>query len=423
MRSSIFEIPEKHLLERIVRVDRLAERLDVQAPEMSGWLHKEIKLRPQHLEKHHLTEIMIGAAGGILKLRVAAEGTGPGFDVLVSKDAPRVRLARVDQGDGPVDPPFEVQEADAKKLLAAYEMVASATTALLQHRKGLAEATLDGERLRTHPKPSLLVERLIATMAPFVQEIAARSHSPGELVLRRLLSGDRREEIFLSKQELKLKLEPLLESNRALFGPLGIDGARPAAPAASLASKPATQATAAAPPPASRTSRTSAGASRPRSRRRPRSRPRSPRPRRPRPRSPRPSEARGSEAGAPEGRGAEARGATGRRLRGGLRDARDPTAATARGLVTAGRVGAPADGLVAPPHAAARDALAHARNLVGAVRPTAGRGVPPRDAPPPVRTVDHARCAGANRASARAAAGGRSAPANPGAPEKRPPAR
>ena len=53
--------------------------------------------------------------------------------------------------------------------------------------------------MRTHAKPTLLVERLIATMAPVVQEIAARSQSPGELVLRRLLSGDRREEIFLSK--------------------------------------------------------------------------------------------------------------------------------------------------------------------------------------------------------------------------------
>ena len=205
MRSSIFEIPEKHLLERIVRVDRLAERLDVQAPEMSGWLHKEIKLRPQHLEKYHLTEeSVIGAAGGILKLRVAAEGTGPGLRrARLQGRAAGAPCACWNQGDGPVDPPFEVQEADAKKLLAAYEMVASATTALLQHRKGLAEATLDGERLRTHPKPSLLVERLIATMAPFVQGIAARSHSPGELVLRRLLSGDRREEIFLSKQELE----------------------------------------------------------------------------------------------------------------------------------------------------------------------------------------------------------------------------
>jgi hypothetical protein len=71
-------------------------------------------------------------------------------------------------------------------------------------------------------------------MAPVVQEIAWRSHSPGELVLRRLLSGDRREEIFLPKSELKQKIEALQESNRALFDPL-FASAAPTAPAAAPA--------------------------------------------------------------------------------------------------------------------------------------------------------------------------------------------
>src|SRR6476619_2842654 len=50
------EIPNSNLFERVVRVDRVMERLDVQAPEIGGWLHKEVKRRPQHLEKHHVTE-------------------------------------------------------------------------------------------------------------------------------------------------------------------------------------------------------------------------------------------------------------------------------------------------------------------------------------------------------------------------------
>jgi hypothetical protein len=60
-------------------------------------------------------------------------------------------------------------------------------------------------------------------MAPVVQEIAARSQSPGELVLRRLLADDRREEVFLSKSELRRKLEPLPEGERALFDTLLVD--------------------------------------------------------------------------------------------------------------------------------------------------------------------------------------------------------
>ena len=214
------EIPAGNLFERVVRVDRLLERLDIQAPEVGGWLSKGVKQRTQHLEKHHIAELSLGAAGGTVKLRLAADGTGPGFDVIFAREAPRVRLVRVEQQEGAAEQPFDVEEDDAKKLLVLYAKLAAGVGELSHHRRRLVEAWIDGEVMRTHAKPTLLVERLIATMAPVVQEISARSQSPGELVLRRLLSGDRREEIFLSKVELKNKVEPLQDANRALFDPL-----------------------------------------------------------------------------------------------------------------------------------------------------------------------------------------------------------
>src|SRR5436190_3632400 len=213
------EIPANHLFERVVRVDRLMERLDVHAPEIGGWLHKEVKHRLQHLDKHHVTELSVSRTGGAIKLRTGADGSGVGFDGSFSRQPPRARLARVDQ-DGTVDQPFDVDETDAKPLLVFYDKLAAAAAELNAHRRKLVDAKLDGEPLRAHPKPTLLVERLIAAMAPVVQEIAARSQTPGELVLRRLIGDDRREEIFLSKADLKQKLEPLGDANRALFDPL-----------------------------------------------------------------------------------------------------------------------------------------------------------------------------------------------------------
>jgi hypothetical protein len=167
-------------------------------------------------------DIATSADGATLKLRIAPDGTGAGFDVLFSKEAPHVRMLRVaeQQPEGQAEQPFEVDEEDAKKLVVLYSKLATAATELTGHRRRVVDAKLDNEAMRNHSKPTLLAERLIATMTPVVQEIAARSHSPGELVLRRLLSGDRREEIFLSKSELKQKLEPLSEANRALFDPL-----------------------------------------------------------------------------------------------------------------------------------------------------------------------------------------------------------
>jgi hypothetical protein len=217
------EVPPNHLLERVVRVDRVMERLEVQVPEMGGWIHKEIRLKAQHLEKHHVVELLLKTGADRLRLRAGADGKGPGFDVLYGDEGSAPRLVRVDDGEKGGEKggeSFDVEEADRPKLIALRDRLAAAATELGRHRKAVLEAKLDGESLRAHAEPARIVERLIGTLAPVVQEIAARSQSVGELVLRRLLGGDRREEIFLSKQELKVKLEPLDAKHRLLFEPL-----------------------------------------------------------------------------------------------------------------------------------------------------------------------------------------------------------
>jgi hypothetical protein len=216
------EVPAGHLLERVVRVDRLAERLDVQVPEIAGWLHKEVKLRTQHLEKHHLTAFTRGPAGSTLSLRLAPDGTGPGYDLTFSGEG-EVHLVRVDEQQK-TEEPFEAKASDVPKLIALRDKVGAALSDLGRHRTKLVDAKLEGEAVQRHAKPSLLAERLIAVLVPETREIAARSHSPGELVLRRSLGGDRREEIFLSKRDLEAKLEPLDARHRALFDSLLRDG-------------------------------------------------------------------------------------------------------------------------------------------------------------------------------------------------------
>jgi len=236
------EVPAGHLLERVVRVDRLAERLEVQVPEVAGWLHKEVKLRTQHLEKHHLTAFSRTGAESELGLRLAPDGTGAGYDVTFGGPGEPVRLVRVDEQQKREEP-FDAQEADAAKLTALRDKVAAAVAELGRHRTRIVEARLENEPLQGHAKPSLLVERIIAVLVPETREISFRSQSPGELVLRRSLGGDRREEIFLSKKDLKTKIEPLNDRNRALFeallegGPLTVE--TPPAPSPKIEPPPA----------------------------------------------------------------------------------------------------------------------------------------------------------------------------------------
>src|SRR4051812_34827752 len=126
------EVPAGHLLERVVRVDRLAERLEVQVPEMAGWLHKEIKLRTQHLEKHHLSAFSSGRAGSTLHLRLAADGTGAGYDVMFAGEGAPVRLVRVDEQQKREES-FDLQEGDVPKLSALREKLGAAVTELARH--------------------------------------------------------------------------------------------------------------------------------------------------------------------------------------------------------------------------------------------------------------------------------------------------
>jgi hypothetical protein len=215
------EVPADSLFGQVVRVERLMERLEVQAPEVGGWLHKEVKMRPQRLEKYYLTELHASPDESTMKLRSAPEGTGSGFDIALAGEPLRARLARIEDREGSsVPPPFEVSDGDTARLLELKEKLTAAAADLSRHRKTIVSAAFEGDPLGAPGAPARLVERLVATLAPVAQEIAARSLSPGELVLRRLLADDRREEIFASKADLKRKLEPLPEGRRALFEPL-----------------------------------------------------------------------------------------------------------------------------------------------------------------------------------------------------------
>jgi hypothetical protein len=225
------EIPAAHALAHVLRVDKVMERLEVHAPEAGGWLRKEVKLRAQRLEREYITGFVGGGPETTIRLRTAADGTGVGFDLAFAEGAVQVSLRRV--GEGEELPPFDLDETDSTKVRDLADKLMAMTADLAAARKSLVEAMLGDTTLVEHRDPKVMVERLVALMAPVVQEIAKRSLTPTELVLKRQLGDGRREEIFVSRRDLQLKLRPLAEDSRALFKPLGL-GELPAAEAAEL---------------------------------------------------------------------------------------------------------------------------------------------------------------------------------------------
>ncbi|GAC1591525.1 MAG: hypothetical protein NVS3B20_17470 [Polyangiales bacterium] len=232
------EIPSGHLFSQLLRVDKIVERLEVQAPEVSGWLNKQEKLRTQRLEKETVVDLAFEEQRSVIKLRVSPDGNGGGYNVIVRPRAPKVQLVRVsDQGE-PVGEPFDTSDSDTIKILDLYERLLAACRDLDKHRKSLLDASLDGTPLKAHEAPNVLVERLIESLTPVVTGISRHSLSPMELVLKRLLDNGRREEIFVSKLELSSKLDPLPLQLRALFRPLGFDAESSATPPTVTTSRP-----------------------------------------------------------------------------------------------------------------------------------------------------------------------------------------
>jgi hypothetical protein len=218
------DIPESHPLHTIARLEVLKSDVTLSVPERSGWLSKQIKFKSQPLGGFYIVALSVSADSLFLKLRAEANGSGAGFDIEIARTAPRVRVERivVEQATSPL-PPVEVTEEDGAKILALLPAAIKLTSSLLRHGKELIEAKFEGIPFQDHRQQSEAVHRLVNLLAPLTQAIAAHSLAPTELVLKRLLGDDRREEIFVSKAVLLEKISPLPESLRTVFKPLALD--------------------------------------------------------------------------------------------------------------------------------------------------------------------------------------------------------
>jgi len=217
-------IPPGHPFAGEAPMEKLASHVEVHAPEQAGWLKKEIKLKAQRLDRLVLTEAVDDGYTVTLKLRNdAASAHGLDFEVVPKSGS--VSATRAGATDDPSAGSFELPADDVPKLAAIAEKVRAAAIELTATR--LVEATLDSAEVKQEPTFARLVEQLVASMAPIVREVAKHSLTSTELVLRRLISSERREEIFVAKATLREKFTPLRPELRGLFGRLGLDTMTP----------------------------------------------------------------------------------------------------------------------------------------------------------------------------------------------------
>jgi hypothetical protein len=210
------EIPGASLFCRPLRAGELVEGLEIQVPKTAGWIRKESRLAKEKLGRLMIAACAFGPRGHRISTR--GDGADEGYDFACSADGVKVQASRISPA-APAEE-FELVEEDARAIAGLVQKLAAAAAQPTPARKHLIAGQLDGEPLDSVRTPSTLVQRLVEVMAPTIREIAVRSGSAQELVLRRELGDGRREERFVRRAELLAKLSPLPAVHRGLFAPL-----------------------------------------------------------------------------------------------------------------------------------------------------------------------------------------------------------
>jgi hypothetical protein len=218
-------IPDGSLWSSAIRVERVTPHLEIHAPQLSGWISKEVKVRPQKLDRHVVTELVF--EDGLVRMKLRTEpGAETGFDFSVDPIAKKANAWRTGpaEGDASVGA-FEIGPEDAVLVVDLAEKLSAGAAGVT--RRELTAATWRDANFHEVPTFIDVVEKLVAMMAPITREIAARSLKPTELVLRRMLGNDRREEVFVEKVTLREKYAALAPPLREHFAPLGFDPPAP----------------------------------------------------------------------------------------------------------------------------------------------------------------------------------------------------
>jgi hypothetical protein len=214
-------VPPDHPLGIGVRIERFYPQFELRTPEV-GWLRKEARMKPLRVEKYFVSEIAaINDRVTHLRLSTEPNGAGNHYDIEFVPEPPHVKIGR--GAHGVEVTPYDIAEEDVPHLLELRTRVQELIAGVGRTRTQLVEAKMEGEPFHQGEGPRQTVERLIAAMAPVVSEIARRSLSPTELVLKRLLADERREEIFVTKATLMERLAPLSPRLRRLFDSLGLE--------------------------------------------------------------------------------------------------------------------------------------------------------------------------------------------------------
>lgn len=175
------------------------------------------------LDDFYVGEVELGPTSMELHLRRKPDAPRDAYVIELEEDEEGGASARVisrnEKGSGESDP-YRSQGEDVARIRSLATVLRHSCAPLTRNKRRLLYARLEGHDIFERGLVKQLFERIVTRMAPTAGLVSAHSPNPSELSLKVQRDGGRREEIYLSKQELVDMVAPLPPEAQQLFVPL-----------------------------------------------------------------------------------------------------------------------------------------------------------------------------------------------------------
>jgi hypothetical protein len=202
-----------------IRVDQLAEGVVVHM--MKKGLLGKAKPAPVDLGKYVMVSFEKNTGEHIITLKEKPDKASQGLRFTVG-DHGATWQSLAPSGDAESEPnPLDLEDVEGVRRLG--EGANKALKDLIQHRT-LIDITLGSQALAQLPEPRVVPMEVLNQLSPLARTIRERSRMSGELVLKRDLSGGRREELYVPRAQLAAKFAKLPLEYQRPFQDMGIAG-------------------------------------------------------------------------------------------------------------------------------------------------------------------------------------------------------
>ncbi len=191
---------------RARRIGDLAPGLTMQVGFKKAFLRSSVQPDVVTLDELVIGSLEIGPDSMELHLRRKIDAPRDAYVVTVdpTEDGRSiVKITRMDErGGGNSDAPFESQGEEAARILELNSVLRRECANLLQYRKRLLSAQLDGHEVFERGMVQVLLARIADRLSPVATEVSRHSPNQSELSLKLEREGGRREEVYLRKADL-----------------------------------------------------------------------------------------------------------------------------------------------------------------------------------------------------------------------------